>query len=55
MTTRPRQTECYMGHAYTAENLRVGRTTINGRTYVVRRCRVCERRNQRLRRTGRSG
>ena len=40
---RSRQTHCRNGHPLTPQNTRLQTCERNGRTYVVRSCRACER------------
>jgi len=40
---RSRQTHCRNGHPLTSQNTRLQTCERNGRTYVVRSCRACER------------
>lgn len=43
---RKRQTHCHVGHPLTAANTREQVSVRNGREYVVRICKACERERQ---------
>lgn len=49
---RSRQTHCHNGHPLTPDNTRVQTYERNGRTYVVRSCRACQRSRRRAAQPG---